>query len=138
MPRGLLLELTVSVAPVLALFAALPWLYDNQLLLLNFVVFLILSHGLNLTYGFSGYLPFGYVGFFGAGAYGFALTVMHGLAPPLAAVAAGGAAALLAGLLRHICPSSPARASRTSRSRPRPRREPASSFTRSRLWPASR
>ena len=28
-------------------------------------------------YGFTGYLPFGYVGFFGAGAYGFALAVMH-------------------------------------------------------------
>ena len=91
-------DLALGMLPVL-LFAALPWLYDNQLLLLNFVVFLVLAQGLNLTYGFSGYLPFGYVGFFGAGAYGFALTVMHGLAPPLVAVAAGGGAALLVALL---------------------------------------
>lgn len=99
MPRGLARELAGGVLPVLALFALLPWLYDNQLLLLNFVVFLVLSQGLNVAYGFSGYLPFGYVGFFGAGAYGFALTVMHGVAPPLVAVAMGGLAALLAGVL---------------------------------------
>ena len=30
-----------------------------------------------MIYGFTGYLPFGYVGFFGAGAYGFSLSVMH-------------------------------------------------------------
>ena len=99
MPRGLRTELLAVVLPVLLLFGALPWLYDNQLLLLNFVVFLVLAQGLNLTYGFSGYLPFGYVGFFGAGAYGFALTVMHGVAPPLVGVALGGVAALLVGLL---------------------------------------
>ncbi len=58
-------------------------------------MFLALAQGLNVIYGFTGYLPFGYVGFFGAGAYGFALAVMHLHWPPLAAMAAAGVAALL-------------------------------------------
>ena len=53
-------------------------------------MFMTLAQGLNIIYGFTGYLPFGYVGFFGAGAYGFSLAVMHLHAPPLAALAAGG------------------------------------------------
>ena len=99
LPKGFVREAGLAIAPLLAVLVALPFLYDNQLLLLNVVLFLVLSQGLNLTYGFSGYLPFGYVGFFGAGAYGFALVVMHGLAPPLVAVLAGRVAALLIGLL---------------------------------------
>jgi branched-chain amino acid transport system permease protein len=87
------------VAPLLLLFAVLPFVYDNGLLLLNFVVFLVLAQGLNLTYGFAGYLPFGYVGFFGAGAYGFSMLVTLAGAPPLLAVLGGGAAAVAAALL---------------------------------------
>ena len=63
--------------PLLAVFAVLPGVYQNHLLLFNFVIFLILAQGVNIIYGFTGYLPFGYVGFFGAGAYGFAIMVMH-------------------------------------------------------------
>jgi len=86
--------------PVVAIFALLPLVYANQLLLFNFVLFLILAQGLNAIYGFTGYLPFGYVGFFGAGAYGFALAVMHLAAPPaLALVLAGLAAVILALIL---------------------------------------
>ena len=95
----MLRDLGLVVLPLLALFAALPAVYDNGALLLNFVVFLVLAQGLNLTYGFSGYLPFGYVGFFGAGAYGFAMAEMLAGAPPLLGVLAGGAASLLVGLL---------------------------------------
>ncbi len=54
-------------------------------MLFNFIMFLTLAQGLNIIYGFTGYLPFGYVGFFGAGAYGFALAVMHLHAPALVA-----------------------------------------------------
>lgn len=50
--------------------------YPNQLLVVNFLVFVALAQGINILYGFTGYLPFGYVGFFGAGAYGFALSLM--------------------------------------------------------------
>jgi len=80
---------------VVALMAALPLVYANELMLFNFVIFLTLAQGLNIIYGFTGYLPFGYVGFFGAGAYGFALAVMHLHFPPLAALAVGAAAALV-------------------------------------------
>lgn len=79
---------------IAAIAAAAPFFYPNQLLLFNFVMFLALSQGLNILYGFTGYLPFGYVGFFGAGAYGFALAVMHLSAPPAVAMLCGFFAAL--------------------------------------------
>ena len=87
------------VAPLVAAFAILPSVYNNQLLLFNFVIFLTLAQGVNVIYGFTGYLPFGYVGFFGAGAYGFSLLVMHLHAPPLLALGAAGVAAFALGLL---------------------------------------
>lgn len=92
-------DLLRVVLPLIVVFAVLPALYDNGLLLLNFVVFLVLAQGLNLTYGFAGYLPFGYVGFFGAGAYGFSMLVTLAGVPPVPAVLGGGVAALLVGLL---------------------------------------
>ena len=99
MRRGFARDIGLVVLPLLAVFAVLPLVYDNGVLLLNFVVFLVLAQGLNLTYGFSGYLPFGYVGFFGAGAYGFSMLVTLAGVPPVPAVAGGGVAALLVGLL---------------------------------------
>ncbi len=99
MNRLFLRDIGTVLLPLLVLFAILPSVYDNGLLLLNFVVFLVLAQGLNLTYGFSGYLPFGYVGFFGAGAYGFALLVRLAGVDPVLAVLGGGVAALLVGLL---------------------------------------
>ena len=98
MPRVLRHTLLV-VVPVTLAAALLPLGYSNQLLLFNFVVFLTLAQGVNVIYGFTGYLPFGYVGFFGAGAYGFAVVVMHLSAPAFAGVAAAGLVALLLGLL---------------------------------------
>jgi len=97
-PRSLRHALWVA-APVTLAAALLPFVYTNQLLLFNFVVFLTLAQGVNVIYGFTGYLPFGYVGFFGAGAYGFAMSVMHLHLAPFAALGAGAAAALLLGLL---------------------------------------
>jgi branched-chain amino acid transport system permease protein len=87
------------LVPVVAAMAVLPFLYKNQLLLLNFVVFLTLAQGVNVIYGFTGYLPFGYVGFFGAGAYGFSLSIMHLHMAPVPALAVGAAAAILLALL---------------------------------------
>ncbi len=98
MPRWLRHTL-LTVVPVIAAAALLPLGYSNQLLLFNFVVFLTLAQGVNVIYGFTGYLPFGYVGFFGAGAYGFSLCVLHLHMAPLAALGVGAAAAILLGLL---------------------------------------
>ncbi len=85
--------------PVVAAFAILPSVYGNQLLLFNFMIFMTLTQGLNIIYGFTGYLPFGYVGFFGAGAYGFSLMVIHLHAPPLIALLVGGGAAVALAVL---------------------------------------
>lgn len=85
--------------PLLAVMALLPFGYNNHLLLFNFVIFFILAQGVNVIYGFTGYLPFGYVGFFGAGAYGFAVMVMHLNTPAWIAVLAAGLIAVLLGLL---------------------------------------
>jgi branched-chain amino acid transport system permease protein len=84
--------------PVVAVFAILPGLYSNHLLLFNFMIFMTLAQGINIIYGFTGYLPFGYVGFFGAGAYGFSLMVIHLQAPPLFALPVGAAAAIILAL----------------------------------------
>ncbi len=94
------LKHTLFIAlPVLVIFAALPGVYQNHLLLFNFVIFLILAQGVNIIHGFTGYLPFGYVGFFGAGAYGFAVLVMHLHAPAVVAVLAAGLVGVVLGLL---------------------------------------
>jgi branched-chain amino acid transport system permease protein len=87
------------LAPLVVVLAVLPGVYQNHLLLFNFVIFLILAQGVNIIYGFTGYLPFGYVGFFGAGAYGFAILVQHASVPPLLAILGGGVAAVLLGLV---------------------------------------
>jgi branched-chain amino acid transport system permease protein len=99
MLKSLSHDLGLVILPVLVLFAVLPFVYDNQLLLLNFVIFLVLAQGLNLTYGFAGYMPFGYVGFFGAGAYGFSILVLHFGLSPVVAMFGGGIAAVLLGLV---------------------------------------
>src|SRR5258708_11769021 len=80
-------------------FALLPFVYSNQILLFNFIIFIVLAQGVNVIYGFTGYLPFGYVGFFGPGAYGFSLMVLHLQAPPFLAIALGAAAALAPALV---------------------------------------
>jgi len=83
------IPMLMILVAVVAAFALAPRVYSNQLLLFNTIVYLVLAQGLNIIYGFTGYLPFGYVGFFGAGAYGFSLAVIHWHTPPLAALAVG-------------------------------------------------
>jgi branched-chain amino acid transport system permease protein len=98
LPNAFKHTLFVAV-PLLILFAVLPSVYQNHLLLFNFVIFLILAQGVNIIYGFTGYLPFGYVGFFGAGAYGFAVMVMHFQTPAVLAVLVAGLVGVALGLL---------------------------------------
>jgi branched-chain amino acid transport system permease protein len=98
MPRALR-HLALTFVPLIGALAVAPFLYPNQLLLFNFIIFLILAQGVNIIYGFTGYLPFGYVGFFGAGAYGFSLCVLHLHSSAFPALAAGALCALLLALL---------------------------------------
>jgi branched-chain amino acid transport system permease protein len=96
LPNALKHTLFIAV-PLLIIFAVLPGVYQNHLLLFNFVIFLILAQGVNIIYGFTGYLPFGYVGFFGAG--GFAVLVMHFQTPAVLAVLVAGVVGVALGLL---------------------------------------
>ncbi len=92
--RRIVLDSSIAAFVVLAMGVA-RGVYSNELMLFNFIAFLALAQGLNIIYGFTGYLPFGYVGFYGAGAYGFSLMVMHLHAPALVAMVAAGLAALV-------------------------------------------
>lgn len=89
----------ITLALLAAAFALLPHAYHNQSLLFTLMTFIVLAQGLNLLYGFTGYLPFGYVGFFGCGAYATSLLVLHTHWPVLACVAGGGAASVLMALI---------------------------------------
>lgn len=80
-------------------FAAAPSFYGNELLLLNMALYVALAQGINVIYGFTGYLPFGYVGFFGAGAYGASLSIRYLHLPAPAAMVVGGAAGAVTGAL---------------------------------------
>ncbi|HVB88874.1 MAG TPA: branched-chain amino acid ABC transporter permease, partial [Beijerinckiaceae bacterium] len=82
-----------TLVVVAAVFLIAPRFYNNQLLFFAMMTYMALAQGLNLLYGFTGYLPFGYVGFFGAGAYATALLVLDAHAPILLAVLGGGVAA---------------------------------------------
>jgi branched-chain amino acid transport system permease protein len=95
----MLRQVLFVLVPLVAAFAILPSVYGNHLLLFNFMVFMMLAQGVNVIYGFTGYLPFGYAGFFGAGAYGFSLMVIHLQAPPLLALPVGAVAAVALGVL---------------------------------------
>jgi branched-chain amino acid transport system permease protein len=98
MPRPVA-DTLIAFVPAIGALLLLPAVYPNQLLLFNFIVFLTLAQGVNVIYGFTGYLPFGYVGFFGAGAYGFSLPVIHFQMTALPALGVAAGAALLLALL---------------------------------------
>lgn len=66
-------DVAVGVVVVMA-FAFGRSFESNALLLVNLMVYMMLAQGVNVSYGFTGYLPFGFVGFFGAGAYGMAVS----------------------------------------------------------------
>ncbi len=90
----------VAVLATLAVaFVALPQVYGNQSVLFTMMTYMALAQGLNLVYGFTGYLPFGYVGFFGTGAYACSILVTFTGLPVLLCVIGGGLAALLIGLI---------------------------------------
>lgn len=100
MRRGGQVTMHVIILLLLAVaFVGVPFFYSNESVLFQMMVFLALAQGVNILYGFTGYLPFGYVGFFGIGAYGAAaaVTVFH--LPAVAAVIVGGLVAVVAGAI---------------------------------------
>jgi branched-chain amino acid transport system permease protein len=89
----------VILGALAAAFLLLPHLYSNQSLFFTMMTFITLAQGLNLLYGFTGYLPFGYAGFFGAGAYGMSLLALHTDLPAPISVLGGGAVAVAVALI---------------------------------------
>ncbi|MGH6990837.1 MAG: branched-chain amino acid ABC transporter permease [Stellaceae bacterium] len=94
-----MLKSAATLIVLAIVFVVLPHFYSNQSLLFTMMAFMALAQGLNILYGFTGYLPFGYVGFFGAGAYGAALAVIFGHVPPILAVVIGGLVAVAVGVI---------------------------------------
>jgi len=92
--KRVVLDSSIAAAVVIGM-GVMRGFYSNELMLFNFIIFLTLAQGLNIIYGFTGYLPFGYVGFYGAGAYGFSLVVMHLHVPAMIGMVAAGCAALI-------------------------------------------
>ncbi|HEY5339959.1 MAG TPA: branched-chain amino acid ABC transporter permease [Candidatus Aquilonibacter sp.] len=97
--RRTILPSAITLAVIAAVFLIAPHVYSNRSLLLTMMAFVVLAQGLNLLYGFTGYLPFGYVGFFGAGAYSMSLLVLHTHLPVLVCVLLGGAGAVVIALI---------------------------------------
>lgn len=88
---------TIFAIPVVLGFA--PHFYGNFAFLTTLAVYVVLAEGVNVLYGFTGYLPFGYVGFFGAGAYGTALSITYWHVPGVSALVIGSLAAVGIGLV---------------------------------------
>lgn len=76
-----------------------PTFYANESVIFQLMMYIVLAQGINLLYGFTGYLPFGYVGFFGIGAYGAGIGIQLWGWPGWAAVLLGGGAAVLLGVV---------------------------------------
>ena len=89
----------IVLAVLAFVFLMAPEFYTNHSVLLTMMTFMGLAQGLNLLYGFTGYLPFGYVGFFGTGAYATSLLVTFTGLPILVCVLGGGLAAALIALI---------------------------------------
>ncbi len=89
----------ITLAVIGATFLIVPHIYGNRTLLFSMMTFIVLAQGLNLLYGFTGYLPFGYVGFFGTGAYTTSLLVLHTHLPVLLCVVGGGAGACVIAMI---------------------------------------
>lgn len=60
-----------------------PRIYTNPSFFFTMMMYTSLALGFNLIYGFTGYLPLGYVTFFAVGGYGFAIGVHFGYGIPI-------------------------------------------------------
>lgn len=82
-PVGLNRRRAIDLAAVIAVIAAVflggPQIYHNLPFFFLTMVFLLLAYGINLIYGLTGYLPFGYTVFYGLGAYGVYIGMRLGL-----------------------------------------------------------
>ena len=87
------------VLAVLVWCAAIPVLGGNLSLYFAMMMWVTLATGLNFIAGFAGYMPFGYVAFYGIGAYVTGIAVKIVGIPVYAAIPLAGAAGMLFALL---------------------------------------
>lgn len=64
-----------TLIPIIVLFAIGPIMYHNQFFFFLLAVLLIATNSLNIVYGFTGYLPFGFAVFIAFGAYLTAMSI---------------------------------------------------------------
>ncbi|MFP3320397.1 MAG: branched-chain amino acid ABC transporter permease [Acidilobus sp.] len=81
--RRRLVQLAVLLAVTAAIFLLGPRAYPNWPFFLTTMVFMLLAYGINLIYGMTGYLPFGYSVFYGLGAYGVYIGLRLGMGEAL-------------------------------------------------------
>jgi branched-chain amino acid transport system permease protein len=86
-------------AGVIVYFAAVPWLDANLAFHFYLMLWITMASGFNVAAGFSGYMPFGYVAFYGVGAFTTAILVKKLGVPVLAALPVAGLAGLVLALL---------------------------------------
>jgi len=91
----------VAGAAILAVFVAAPIFGSAYMvqLVTDILIFTALAYGWNLISGFTGYLSFGQVSFYGVGAYATGVMVVHMPIPWYLAVCAGGVLAMLVAVL---------------------------------------
>ncbi len=94
-----LISPAIAVLVPIVGFAVGVHVYSNELLLTYMAIYIALAQGINIIYGYTGYLPFGYFGFFGVGAYASGLVMLDYNVPPILAVVIGGLAGALVGAL---------------------------------------
>jgi len=74
---------------VLAVLLVFPFLVPYEALAVNILIFGLFALGFNLVYGYTGVLSFGHAAFFGVGAYGAGIAIVHFGLPWYAAIAIG-------------------------------------------------
>ncbi len=89
----------VPLVVVGAVLAAGPSLYNNLAFLTTLTIYILLAQGVNIVYGFTGYLPFGFVGFFGAGIYGSSLAIVYWHVGGYAAIGLGALTSVVAAVI---------------------------------------
>lgn len=90
----------VGALLALALLALNPVVGIGEQSFLFYLMFWVgLTLSVNLVFGFTGYIPFGYFAFYGVGAYGTAMTYLHLGVPMPVAVLVGGVAAVVLGVV---------------------------------------
>ncbi|MGC9183779.1 branched-chain amino acid ABC transporter permease [Caldisphaera sp.] len=75
-----LAAIIISIIMILVAFIG-PKIYSNEAFFFNIIILTAVALGLNIIYGLTGYLPFGYMVFFGMGAYGVYIGIRLGLMP---------------------------------------------------------